>query len=112
MFFLNKQESVTLIVVCGVIIGGSVLQFVSTHFPYQWRQLDFISGNKCFIKVNVNQATPEELDKVPNLGLSTAGRIVSYRNEHGPFKSIEEIKDIPDIRSKNFEEFQPYLEVK
>lgn len=42
-------------------------------------------------RVNINQATVEELTTLPFIGLWLAERIVEYRKEHGPFDSIWEL---------------------
>ncbi|MBF0483816.1 MAG: helix-hairpin-helix domain-containing protein [Candidatus Omnitrophica bacterium] len=112
MFSFNKQEIITIIVICSVIVIGSILRFTSTRFPRHWQKTELMSGNTCFVKVNVNRASVKDLDNVPNLGLSTAGRIISYRNSHGPFKAVDEIKNIPRVREKDFALFAKYLEVR
>ncbi|MDD0946120.1 ComEA family DNA-binding protein, partial [Xylella fastidiosa] len=43
-------------------------------------------------KVDINTASAEEMDKVlVNIGPSKASAIVKYREENGPFKSVEEL---------------------
>lgn len=53
--------------------------------------------------VNINTATAVELEKLPGVGPVTAEKIVEYREENGPFESIEEIQDVPGIGEKTFE---------
>jgi competence protein ComEA len=38
--------------------------------------------------VNLNTATKEELMRLPGVGAVTAERIVLYREEHGPFRTV------------------------
>ena len=47
--------------------------------------------------VKLNSATVEELMTLPGVGEVLAGRIVGYREEHGPFASVEELKNVPGI---------------
>ena len=47
--------------------------------------------------VNLNDATVEELMSLPGVGEVLAGRIVGYREEHGPFDSVEALKNVPGI---------------
>ncbi|MDH2911913.1 helix-hairpin-helix domain-containing protein [Kosakonia sp. HypNH10] len=53
------------------------------------------------VKVSINNATAEELSKaLKGVGLKKAQAIVSYREEYGPFKSIEDLKQVPGMGGK------------
>jgi competence protein ComEA len=62
-------------------------------------------------KVNINTATAQELEALPGIGPALAGRIVEYRTAHGPFRGIEEIKNVSGIGEKVFEEIKDLIEV-
>lgn len=47
--------------------------------------------------LDVNAATEEELDLLPGIGEVLAGRIVQYREEHGPFQSPEDLLNVDGI---------------
>jgi competence protein ComEA len=48
-------------------------------------------------KVRINSARPIELDAGLTLKRSESAAIVAYRSKHGPFKSIEDLKNVPGI---------------
>lgn len=48
-------------------------------------------------RVAVNRATPSELENLPGVGPVLAERIVSYRDENGPFREVEDLLDVPGI---------------
>ena len=63
-------------------------------------------------KVNINKATASELTNVPGIGASTAQKIVSYRDENGKFKSVEDIKNVSGIGASKYESMKDYITVK
>ena len=53
--------------------------------------------------VSINSADREELCTLPGIGPSTADNIISYRNEHGLFQSLDEIMLVKGIGTSKFE---------
>jgi len=47
--------------------------------------------------VSLSSATVEQLDTLPGIGQVTAQKIVQYRQQHGPFTSVEGLDAIPGI---------------
>jgi len=47
--------------------------------------------------LDLNTATPEQLDALPGVGPTTAQRIVDYRQAHGPFRSVDDLEAVPGI---------------
>jgi competence protein ComEA len=47
--------------------------------------------------IAINRATIAELEALPGVGPVLAGRIVAYREEHGPFRAVEDLLDVPGI---------------
>jgi competence protein ComEA len=48
-------------------------------------------------KINVNEARAIELESGLSVPRSQAAAIIQYRNAHGPFKSIDDLKKVPGI---------------
>ena len=61
--------------------------------------------------VNINTATKDELIALPGIGPAKAQAILDHRKAHGPFKSVEELKDVKGIGAKRFEKLKPELAV-
>ena len=51
-------------------------------------------------QLNLNTATPEQLDQLDGVGPTTARKIVAYRQQHGGFRSVDELDQVPGIGPK------------
>jgi len=54
-------------------------------------------------KIDLNKATVEELTTLDRIGEVVAQRIVDYREQNGPFATIEDLKKVKGIGEKVFE---------
>jgi len=61
--------------------------------------------------VNLNTASPAELERLPGIGPRTAERIVEYRTKHGDFKKVEELMNVQGIGEKSFLRLKPLISV-
>jgi len=59
--------------------------------------------------VNINTASLEELDTLPGIGETTAQKIIDYRDENGPFSTIEDIMEVPSIGPGTFDDIQDLI---
>ena len=50
--------------------------------------------------IDINSATAEEFVKIKGIGEKKAERILAYRDEHGKFESIDELKNVKGIGDK------------
>ncbi|MET8845829.1 ComEA family DNA-binding protein [Amycolatopsis sp. NPDC004625] len=53
-------------------------------------------------KVDLNTATPDQLDTLPGVGEVTAKRIVQWRTDHGAFAKVEQLRDVDGIGESKF----------
>jgi competence protein ComEA len=52
--------------------------------------------------ISLSMATVEQLDTLDGIGPTLAGRIVQYREAHGGFRSIEELRQVDGIGDKRY----------
>jgi competence protein ComEA len=64
------------------------------------------TDNSNISKINLNQADENELQNLPGIGPSKAAAIISYRNENGPFQTIDDLKKISGIGDKTFDKLK------
>jgi competence protein ComEA len=61
-------------------------------------------------RVDVNQATAEQLQKIPGVGPSLAGKIVAAR-EKRRFTAVEDLRRVPGLGVKTLEKLRPHVTV-
>ena len=64
------------------------------------------------VGVEVNTASKELLSYVSGLGPALAANIVAHRNEHGPFQSRAQLRAVPRLGAKAFEQAAGFLRIR
>lgn len=71
-----------------------------------------ITGSAWAAPVNINTADAPSLSAaIKGVGEKKAQAIVQYRKEHGPFKSVDELANVPGIGEKTVEKNRNNLSV-
>jgi competence protein ComEA len=61
--------------------------------------------------VNINTATVAELDNLPGIGEVLANRIVTYRQENGPFRSVDDLSLVEGISTRMVDDVRSLVTV-
>lgn len=64
-----------------------------------------------FEPVDLNTADAAELDTLPGIGESLAGRIIAYREANGPFETVEELLEVSGIGEKKLADLEGWVTV-
>lgn len=59
--------------------------------------------------LDLNTATAEELEALPGIGPTLAGRIVEWRQAHGAFRSAEDVMSVRGIGEATYAQIEPYI---
>jgi comEA protein len=108
-FTVSRRELLTLAIAVGAALAvvaviqavklvwghGSVVVTAQTEVPPTPARLD------------INTASDYELAMLPGIGPVTAAAIVEHRRTHGPFRSLEDLRQVKGIGPKTIEAIRP-----
>ncbi len=61
--------------------------------------------------ININTATPAELESLPGIGPTRAEEIIAFRETYGPFESVVDVMKVPGIGPATYERLAPLITV-
>lgn len=60
--------------------------------------------------LSINEATPQELERLPGIGPALAARIVEHRERFGRFRRAEHLLLVRGISERRFLQLRPYID--
>lgn len=115
----ERKQTLVLISIALVMIGA-ILVFVAVKSPRVYDEPSTTEASQSvsaevsnaensmteeFIyPINLNTATADELTMVKGIGEAKANSIIAYREEHGAFNSVEELKEVDGIGDTLYEQ--------
>lgn len=119
MIKLNKRAKVIAAVAAFILIAAGgyavehfendafIMETVATDDGALYTNVSEQSENNG--KININSADSVELVKLEGIGEALSQRIIKYREENGPYGTIEEIMNVSGISEKKFGAIKDYI---
>lgn len=109
-----------LLLVLGLILTGAALigaslarnlpNFSGVYYVSNAEKSSLIAQEEAVNpKLNINSAASEELEELDGIGEIIAQNIVNYRESHGKFSSISELKKVEGVGDKTLDKIEPYI---
>lgn len=130
IYDLNKADTTALKTIRGIgsywakkvvtyreALGGFVDRMQVYEIYYMKDSVaDLIIDNTSFVplvlrQINVNVASAEELSAHPYMNYKLANSIVKYRDQHGRYESLEDLKKIYIVTDEDMRKLTPYLKI-
>src|SRR5277367_6112800 len=107
MFYLTPQERKFIVIVMIVFIMGASVQLLLRRdiAPVRWAK------QVRQFKININTAREDQLQMLPGIGATLASRILDYRKDNGPFKTLEDLEDVDGLTAKRFSHIKELIEL-
>ncbi len=107
---LTPRDCLLLLVLAVVCLGFSIWHWGRlSGWGMQPVEVERLPERVYDYRIDINQATWVEWMQLPGVGKTLAQRILDYRQEHGPFQSVDELDDIKGIGPKTLEKLRPWL---
>lgn len=68
------------------------------------------AGSTAAGPISLSTATAEQLDTLDGIGPGLAQKIIDYRTQHGGFRSVDELGEVPGIGEKRLESLRAQLQ--
>ncbi len=127
MFSFNRNEQIALMLLAGALLIGGVVSLVSRYAADRTPDFEVRKGAVAppsesvpdtarnmptpTALIDLNRALEKDLQRLPRIGPKTARRIVEYRNQHGPFRRVEDLTAVQGIGPKTLERLRPLITV-
>lgn len=107
MFYLTPQERKFIVIIMIVFIMGASVQllFKRDIAPVRWAK------QVRNFKININTARVDQLQMLPGIGSTLTSRIIDYRKSYGPFKTLEDLRNVDGITAKRFGKIKGLIEL-
>ena len=117
----NRQEQLVLLFLGVSLLAGSGAALVDHYRPGALAEFQVLPGAApapaepmvgpaaTAGPVRLNSATEAQLIQLPGIGPKTAARILSYRREHGAFKTLADLGRVPGIGPRTLEQLRPLV---
>lgn len=100
MFILTRQEKQALIFLLATVLIGCGISFTAKKIQRVGKTL---SLDKNTLKIDLNKATIQDLQFRRILTKRIAAAVFEYRKAYGPFKDIDELKNVRGIKDARLE---------
>jgi|TARA_B110000240_G_C13511653_1_gene459875 comEA protein len=134
--FTQQEKHVILFLVCTLTVGYGVKLYQGSHLYDDFKPVTLIEKETFEKKatlaydiskreglnsstekdykpqteiININTAEKKNLVKLPKIGIVTAERIIRFRDDYGPFKSLDDLLKVKGIGPKTLEKLKPQI---
>ncbi len=109
---LSRREFVVLCVLFSTLIIGISIKFVTdNHLGSGEIKVLKENPGELSLRLDINTVEWYQLLPLPQIGEKRAKAIIAYREEHGPFKDVEELLDVDGISPKTLEAIRDSIKV-
>ncbi len=116
-FEFSNSQMKTLTVLVVLVVSFAGYKFVRDYYLTQSKpttawNVKYMDQYRPTLVLNPNLAPADSLELIPGIGPEFARRIVLFRDNNGPFLSVDSLLNVPGIGPKTLLNIKKYFEVK
>lgn len=95
-----------------IVLAAALLALSAVLYGKAARRPTFVSvpdDPSLEVRLDLNSATPADLETLPGVGTALAARIDAYRSAHGAFRSVDDLRHVPGFGQKLVETLRPLV---
>ncbi|RKY30826.1 MAG: hypothetical protein DRP74_06210 [Candidatus Omnitrophota bacterium] len=109
MFDLTYQEKKAIIFLISLILLSLGSSFaLKVNSPVK----KFFEESRDINKKDINKASMQDLTMINGIGCKLAEKIIEYRSKYGPFKDLEDLKNVKGIGDFKFNKIKDFLKIR
>ncbi len=108
---MDKIKSLLMMSILATSVSLSYAQTLVVAAPLPTTETKVSAKPEVTQQVDLNSATQATLQTIKGIGPARAKAIIDYRNEHGPFKSVDDLLQVKGVSSNFFEKVRDQLMV-
>ena len=109
LFVRRATQTIIAALVLAAIIGVGLWWWRNGGAAGRLVEHDRVPGRQAAFTVAVNSAPAAELAELPGVGDALAEKIIDYRRKHGPFRTLDDLRNVKGIGDKTLEGLAPHV---
>ena len=92
-----------------VLLGFLLMEYCAEETALELSAYQDLQSSPDIYLVGINSAGAADLQILPRIGPVLAQAIIDYRTQNGPFRSVEQLLEVPGIGEKTLEQLRPLI---
>ena len=111
MIHLTPQEKSVVISLCVIVFSGTIIHIGLQKDLRVFDWLHTAQKGSLVTAININNASIDDLLRVPGIGPKTAAYIMAYRHTNGAFTDLEPLLKARGMSPQRYERLLKYLKI-
>jgi competence ComEA-like helix-hairpin-helix protein len=104
----TRRSQTLIVIVCALVFTCSCVKLPRKYAPFTG-DVHVNQESPPAPLIDINTASPEELEKLPGIGRGLAARIAAHREQYGRFRRVEHLIMVRGIGERRFRRMRAFI---